>query len=68
MVEISINSCFCLPIGTYALQRILNRFTKDIHFMDDMLPITMYDFIACAFMVVGSTIIVFIVNPWVLLR
>ncbi|CAN0455405.1 unnamed protein product, partial [Ascophyllum nodosum] len=50
------------PVG-----RILNRFTKDMHFMDDMLPMTLYDFVMCTFMVLGSTIIVFYVNAWVIL-
>ena len=50
------------------LCRILNRFTKDMHFMDDLLPLTVYDFIICAFMVFGGVLIVFIVNPWVVLR
>eukprot|EP00903_Cladosiphon_okamuranus_P016201 g14950.t2 len=48
------------PVG-----RILNRFTKDMHFMDDLLPMTLYDFIICTFMVIGSTLIIFFVNPWV---
>ncbi|CAM9996930.1 unnamed protein product, partial [Ectocarpus fasciculatus] len=50
------------PVG-----RILNRFTKDMHFMDDLLPMTLYDFIICAFMVTGGTLIIFFVNPWVVL-
>lgn len=50
------------------LCRILNRFTKDMHFMDDLLPLTVFDFIICAFMVFGGVLIVFIVNPWVVLR
>ena len=36
--------------------------------MDDLLPLTVYDFIICAFMVFGGVLIVFIVNPWVVLR
>ena len=36
--------------------------------MDDLLPMTMYDFTVCCFMVVGGTLIVFAVNPWVILR
>ena len=36
--------------------------------MDDMLPMTMYDVIMCAFMVIGATIIACVVNFWVLLR
>eukprot|EP00752_Nemacystus_decipiens_P006715 g6038.t1 len=50
------------PVG-----RILNRFTKDMHFMDDLLPMTMYDFTVCCFMVIGGTLIVFFANPWVIL-
>ncbi|CAN0351293.1 unnamed protein product, partial [Scytosiphon promiscuus] len=50
------------------LHRILNRFTKDMYYMDDLLPMTMYDFIVCSFMVTGGTLIVFVVNPWVVLR
>ncbi|CBN77893.1 conserved unknown protein [Ectocarpus siliculosus] len=50
------------PVG-----RILNRFTKDMHFMDDLLPMTLYDFIICSFMVTGGTLIIFFVNPWVVL-
>ena len=36
--------------------------------MDDLLPMTVYDFIICTFMVTGGTLIVFFVNPWVILR
>eukprot|EP00752_Nemacystus_decipiens_P006704 g6027.t1 len=50
------------PVG-----RILNRFTKDLHFMDDLLPMTMYDFVICSFMVAGGTLIIFFVNPWVII-
>ncbi|CBN77890.1 multidrug resistance-associated protein-like protein [Ectocarpus siliculosus] len=50
------------PVG-----RILNRFTKDVHFMDDLLPMTLYDCIMCGFMVMGNTLIIFFVNPWVVL-
>ncbi|CAM9767000.1 unnamed protein product, partial [Ectocarpus sp. 12 AP-2014] len=50
------------PVG-----RILNRFTKDIHFMDDLLPMTVYDCVMCSFMVTGNTLIIFFVNPWVVL-
>lgn len=47
---------------------LINRFTKDAHFMDDLLPLTVYDTIVCAFMAFGGVLIVFIVNPWVVLR
>ncbi|CAM9207978.1 unnamed protein product, partial [Sphacelaria rigidula] len=47
------------PVG-----RILNRFTKDTHFMDDMLPMTLFDFLMSFFMVLGSVTLVLAVNPW----
>ncbi|CAM9672778.1 unnamed protein product, partial [Sphacelaria rigidula] len=50
------------PVG-----RILNRFTKDTHFMDDMLPMTLFDFIMPFFMVLGSVVTVLVANPWVTL-
>jgi ATP-binding cassette subfamily C (CFTR/MRP) protein 4 len=46
---------------------ILNRFAKDIAYMDDMLPMTVYDFITCLFMVLGTIILVVVVNFWVVL-
>lgn len=36
--------------------------------MDDLLPTTLFDFAVCSFMVVGGTTIVFVANPWVVLR
>ena len=36
--------------------------------MDDLLPMTMYDFVICSFMVTGGTLIIFFVNPWVIIR
>lgn len=50
------------------LARVLNRFTKDVHFMDDLLPATLYDFTVCSFMVAGGTLIIFVANPWVVIR
>ena len=46
------------PIG-----RILNRFSKDMGFVDDMLPMTFYDFFQCLFMVVGAVVVVCIGAP-----
>lgn len=39
-----------------------------MHFMDDLLPMTLYDFVICSFMVTGGTLIIFFVNPWVVIR
>lgn len=36
--------------------------------MDDLLPATLYDFTVCSFMVAGGTLIVFVANPWVVIR
>mmetsp|Transcript_15128 Transcript_15128/g.22753 ORF Transcript_15128/g.22753 Transcript_15128/m.22753 type:complete len:715 (+) Transcript_15128:462-2606(+) len=46
------------PIG-----RVLNRFSKDMHFVDDMLPFTFYDFVQCALMVLAAIIVVCIGSP-----
>ncbi|CAM9405941.1 unnamed protein product [Chrysoparadoxa australica] len=47
--------------------RILNRFSKDVSFMDDLLPLTVYDFIVCSFQVIGAVGLVCAINPWVVL-
>eukprot|EP01134_Creolimax_fragrantissima_P003514 CFRG3514T1 len=47
--------------------RILNRFSKDIGTMDDILPFTFYDFLQALFMVVGIVLMVVVIVPWVLL-
>ncbi|XP_033761065.1 multidrug resistance-associated protein 4-like isoform X1 [Pecten maximus] len=48
------------PVG-----RILNRFSKDTGHMDDILPITFFDFIQCFLLILGIVLVVCIVNPWV---
>ncbi|KAL5005221.1 hypothetical protein ScPMuIL_018677 [Solemya velum] len=48
------------PVG-----RILNRFSKDVGHMDDMLPITFFDFIQCFLLIIGIVIVAGVVNPWV---
>ncbi|XP_052777823.1 ATP-binding cassette sub-family C member 4-like [Mya arenaria] len=50
------------PVG-----RILNRFSKDIGNMDDILPITFFDFTQCALLILGSVGVAGVVNPWVFL-
>ncbi|CAF3410899.1 unnamed protein product [Rotaria socialis] len=47
------------PIG-----RILNRFTKDVATMDDNLPLTVFDFLNCLFLVFGTIALVGILNPF----
>ncbi|CAF3798555.1 unnamed protein product [Rotaria sp. Silwood1] len=47
------------PVG-----RILNRFTSDIATMDDSLPTTLLDFLVCLSQVLGTIILVVLINPW----
>jgi len=46
------------PIG-----RILNRFTKDVHYTDDALPMSLYDFFQCCLMVIGAILVVCAGSP-----
>ncbi|XP_077014652.1 ATP-binding cassette sub-family C member 4 [Tamandua tetradactyla] len=48
------------PIG-----RILNRFSKDIGHMDDLLPLTFLDFIQTFLQVVGVVAVAVAVIPWI---
>ncbi|KAK6195727.1 hypothetical protein SNE40_001092 [Patella caerulea] len=48
------------PVG-----RILNRFSKDVGHMDDLLPVTFFDFIQCFLLILGIILVAGIVNPWV---
>jgi ATP-binding cassette subfamily C (CFTR/MRP) protein 4 len=47
--------------------RILNRFSKDLSIVDELLPITCFDFLTCIILVFGSIISIAIVAPYVLL-
>ncbi|XP_007666157.2 multidrug resistance-associated protein 4 isoform X2 [Ornithorhynchus anatinus] len=48
------------PIG-----RILNRFSKDIGHLDDLLPLTFLDFIQTLLMMIGVVAVAVAVIPWV---
>ncbi|XP_025080220.1 multidrug resistance-associated protein 4-like isoform X3 [Pomacea canaliculata] len=48
------------PVG-----RILNRFAKDVGHMDDLLPITFFDFVQCFLLIIGIILVAGFVNPWV---
>eukprot|EP00041_Stephanoeca_diplocostata_P041742 m.8681 g.8681 ORF g.8681 m.8681 type:complete len:1381 (+) comp6678_c0_seq2:190-4332(+) len=50
------------PIG-----QILNRFSKDLGYVDDLLPATFLDFIIGALTVVGGILLAAIVNPYMFL-
>lgn len=40
----------------------MNRFAKDIGFLDDMLPFTCLDFLTTSLMVLGTVVLVCVVN------
>jgi ABC-type multidrug transport system fused ATPase/permease subunit len=50
------------PIG-----RMLNRFAKDQSIVDELFPLTSFDFAQCFFMVVGSLIVIGLSAPFVLI-
>jgi len=52
---------------TNPLGRILNRFSADVGSNDDLLPTTLYDFLMCAFMVLGGIATAVSVLPFTLL-
>ncbi|CAF4182595.1 unnamed protein product [Rotaria sp. Silwood2] len=47
--------------------RILNRASKDQQVLDDLLPLTLIDTMQNLVMILGSVVIIGIINPWVLL-
>ena len=47
--------------------RILNRFSKDTGNMDDMVPITFYDFSYLLALSIGNTVYAAVIVPWVLI-
>ncbi|KAJ1534422.1 Multidrug resistance-associated protein 4 [Nowakowskiella sp. JEL0078] len=47
--------------------RLMNRFSKDINLVDEMLPGTFFDFAQSSFMVLGTLILSVIVIPWVII-
>eukprot|EP00055_Hartaetosiga_balthica_P012308 m.59252 g.59252 ORF g.59252 m.59252 type:complete len:1418 (+) comp7903_c0_seq3:26-4279(+) len=50
------------PVG-----RILNRFSKDMGFLDDLMPWTLFDIIQLSFLVLGICLLVISVNFWMVL-
>ncbi|XP_027413627.1 multidrug resistance-associated protein 4-like [Bos indicus x Bos taurus] len=49
------------------LGRILNRFSKDIGHLDDLLPLTFLDFIQTFLLVIGVVIVMVAVIPWIVI-
>ncbi|XP_077194544.1 cystic fibrosis transmembrane conductance regulator [Paroedura picta] len=46
---------------------ILNRFSKDTAILDDLLPLTIFDFIQLVLIVVGAIVVVSIIEPYIFL-
>nr|DBA31230.1 TPA: hypothetical protein GDO54_007108 [Pyxicephalus adspersus] len=58
------------PMSTFNTMRagrILNRFSKDTAILDDLLPLTMFDFIQLVLIVVGAITVVSILEPYIFL-
>ncbi|KAG0374142.1 hypothetical protein BGX24_010791 [Mortierella sp. AD032] len=47
--------------------RVLNRFSKDMSLVDELLPYVFFDATQIGFMLLGSVVTVCIVNPWILI-
>ncbi|KAF8937561.1 hypothetical protein BGZ47_008970 [Haplosporangium gracile] len=47
--------------------RVLNRFSKDMALIDELLPYVFFDATQIGFMLLGSVVTVCIVNPWILI-
>ncbi|XP_072509056.1 cystic fibrosis transmembrane conductance regulator isoform X3 [Notamacropus eugenii] len=58
------------PMSTFSTLKaggILNRFSKDIAILDDLLPLTIFDFIQLILIVVGALIVVSALQPYIFL-
>ncbi|KAL5033223.1 hypothetical protein BDV3_000232 [Batrachochytrium dendrobatidis] len=47
--------------------RLMNRFSKDIALMDEMLPWTFFDFLQCFFSIIGALVLSIIIIPYTLI-
>ncbi|KAI9205349.1 P-loop containing nucleoside triphosphate hydrolase protein [Polychytrium aggregatum] len=45
--------------------RLMNRFSKDLNLADESLPLIQFDFLQCAFMVLGTMVLSIVVIPYV---
>ncbi|XP_068132528.1 cystic fibrosis transmembrane conductance regulator isoform X2 [Hyperolius riggenbachi] len=58
------------PMSTFNTMRtgrILNRFSKDMAILDDLLPLTVFDFIQLILIVIGAITVVSIMEPYIFL-
>uniref|UniRef100_A0A8C6X7F7 Cystic fibrosis transmembrane conductance regulator n=1 Tax=Naja naja TaxID=35670 RepID=A0A8C6X7F7_NAJNA len=46
---------------------IINRFSKDIAILDDLLPLTIFDFIQLILIVIGAIVVVSFIQPYIFL-
>ncbi|XP_036373688.1 cystic fibrosis transmembrane conductance regulator-like [Megalops cyprinoides] len=54
-------------LNTMKSGRIMNRFTKDMATIDDMLPLILFDFIQLTLIVLGAIFVVSIMRPYIFL-
>ncbi|KAM5206026.1 LOW QUALITY PROTEIN: cystic fibrosis transmembrane conductance regulator [Hipposideros larvatus] len=54
-------------LNTLKAGGILNRFSKDIAILDDLLPLTIFDFIQLVLIVVGAVAVVSVLEPYIFL-
>ncbi|XP_077987886.1 ATP-binding cassette sub-family C member 4-like isoform X2 [Glandiceps talaboti] len=64
---LTIMTTFIAFFDTNATGRILNRFSKDVAILDDLLPFSLVDFIQHSLILLGILFVVIVVNPWVLI-
>ncbi|KAM9312591.1 cystic fibrosis transmembrane conductance regulator [Gastrophryne carolinensis] len=58
------------PMSTFNTMRagrILNRFSKDMAILDDLLPLTVFDYIQLILIVIGAITVVSIIEPYIFL-
>ncbi|XP_069484045.1 cystic fibrosis transmembrane conductance regulator [Ambystoma mexicanum] len=54
-------------LNTLKAGRILNRFSKDTAILDDLLPLTIFDFIQLVLIVIGAITVVSLLEPYIFL-
>ncbi|KAI4543744.1 hypothetical protein MG293_006538 [Ovis ammon polii] len=54
-------------LNTLKTGGILNRFSKDIAVLDDLLPLTIFDFIQLLLIVIGAVVVVSVLQPYIFL-
>ncbi|KAM9216934.1 cystic fibrosis transmembrane conductance regulator [Dugong dugon] len=65
-----LHSILQAPMSTFNTLKageILNRFSKDIAVLDDLLPLTMFDFVQLLLIVIGAIAVVSVLQPYIFL-